>query len=294
MQVPGSTTRPPSSTRYLTASSIEDLESGTFTKDDAVDLEGLYEETLTYNDRSNRQGVFHPSAVGMCGRRNVYEFIRTPFIAAVDPDDQEIFDTGHAFHDIIQKRMENLTAVERRGFCYTFQKEVGYDPATDKLYNEFGIGGTADGVLHFYEGYEGANESWSQKAILEAKSIKADRFDDLRGPKEDHLMQAHIYAYRFDCPIIYIWYRNKDTSKRKVYTRLFDHDLFQKALDRYIGWLGHAAAGTLPDREENWYMCPRCEYRDTCNPPILGKIRSKAAAKSVSNIRKNGLIQGKK
>jgi len=256
-------------------------------KEDAVDLESLYVETLAEEVKSDRQGVFHPSAIGMCGRRNVYEYIRAPYIKTIDPDSLEVFAMGHAVHDIIQTRLENLTAPARHGITYSFRKEVGFDPKTDKLFLNYGIGGTTDGILTF------SGPGWEQRGILEAKSIKDKLFSELTGPKDDHLMQAHLYAYRFDCPFIWVWYYNKNTSERLIYARVFDPEILHAALDRYVGWMGHIKDGTLPDREESWYMCPRCEYRDICKPPTLDAIKGKAAgrakAKTMNTLRKTGM-----
>jgi CRISPR/Cas system-associated exonuclease Cas4 (RecB family) len=233
-------------------------------KDDIFDLEAAYLDSVRARRRDARQGVFHPSAVGMCGVRNVLEFISAPALPTIAPEDQEIFDMGHAVHDLVQSKLEALKpTLEPRGISYEFRREVTFDPRVDQLYVDYGIGGTCDGLLTFW------TTEWTQRGIVEIKSIKDKNYKRLTGPKEDHVLQAHIYAYRFDCPVMWLWYYNKDTSERRVFPLVFDLDVLMGALNRYAGWLKHADQGTLPPREESWWACPRCEYREECQPPSL-------------------------
>lgn len=232
--------------------------------EDIFDVEDAYEGSIRLTERDDRQGVFHPSAIGMCGRRNVYEVTRAPRIKTIEPEDHEIFELGHAVHDIVQRRLENLSPyLDKKNITYTFRKELGYDPKTDVLYQEYKIGGTTDGLLEIL------GEDWFQRGIIEVKSIKGKGFEELRGPKLDHLMQAHLYSFRFEAPIIWVWYVNKDDATRKIFTSVFSPSIFNKAVERYSELLDHALKGTLPDREESWYMCPRCEYRHICTPKVL-------------------------
>jgi CRISPR/Cas system-associated exonuclease Cas4 (RecB family) len=261
------------------ASTVADVTS--LSKGDVFDVESAYVEMLRNKPRDNRQGHFHPSAVGMCGRRNVYEYIRAPAIQTIEPEDLEVFDMGHAVHGMIQDKLESMGAfLQTKGIQYSFRPEVRFDPQTDVLYQDLHVGGTTDGILEVW------TDTWRQRGIIEIKSIKDENFKKLRGPKEDHVMQAHIYAKRFDCPVMWIWYFNKDTSERKVYTVLFQKDILQKAVARYAGWLEHADNGTLPEREESFYICPRCEYREVCKPASLAKIRSRLSDPSSSNLRR--------
>jgi len=255
------------------------------TKGDIFDLEHAYVEDVRAQPRDNRQGVFHPSTVGMCGRRNVYEYIRTPALPTIEPEDLEVFDIGHAVHELVQEKLKKLDrSLNPQGIQYRFQKEAPYDPATDKLLTNFGIAGTCDGIVEIW------TDTWRQRGVVEIKSIKDENYKRLSGPKEDHILQAHLYAYRFDCPIIWMWYYNKNTSTRRVYPVVFQQELLMTALQRFQGWLQHADAGTLPEREENWYACPRCEYRDVCDPPTLQKIRKKDYNTKVSRGRRAGKL----
>lgn len=248
-----------------TARSIAD--AGNITVPSQIfDIEHLYGDYLDNIERDGtRQGVFHPSAVGMCGRMNVYEFTYAKQdLHSTSGKSLEIFELGHHVHAIVQGRFHKMSewAVPSRGVTIRFWDEVRFDPETDVLFAEYGIGGTTDGIIEI------TGPGWVQRSILEIKSIAKDAFEDLKAPKPEHLEQATLYAYRFDCPIIYIWYYCKNNSERKVFARAFDQEVLDTALSKYRGWVEHAIAGTLPDRQESYFGCRECTYHDICKPSI--------------------------
>lgn len=257
------------------ATSLEHAVS--ITPDDVFDLEAAYVEWVETEARDPRSGVFHPSAVGMCKRRNVYEYICTPTKGGAQVADKEIFRLGHGVHGIVQGIIGDLERVlTPKGITYEFYPELPYDPQTDVLYHDFGIGGTTDGLLILN------GDGWSQRGILEVKSIGDDGFNKLTAPKKDHLMQANLYAFRFNAPVLWFWYYNKNNSQRRVYRTLADDNILNEAIERFADMRAHADAGTLPDREESYYMCPRCEYAWTCEPSTLRHVQRQEKLVQVS------------
>lgn len=258
---------------------------------EVFDLDSAYMDFVTTEPKDNRQGVFHPSATGGCGRRSVYEFNGAPrsytnalglLPAAKLTQKQDIFRIGHAVHGFTQTIMGELARVlGPKNIEFEFEAEKPFDPVTDTLWLDFGIGGTTDGILTVWHTVLG----WRQKIVIEIKTCKDEVFEKLTGPKEDHLMQANLYAFRFDCPIIIFWYFNKNNSDRKVFRRLADEKYLEMAIN-YFDKLGdHVRAGTLPDREESYMMCPECEYSHLCKPEVLTRIQGRA---SVNKMIKRG------
>ncbi len=266
----------------ITATKRDDAHLITNIETQVFDLEAAYVEWVDTEPHDDRRGHFHPSAVGMCARRGVYEFIKTPREFMHSTNEMEIFRMGHGVHHIIQTIISDLDRVlTPKGIEFAFFPECAYTPETDSLYIDFGIGGTCDGLLELNCPAEG----WSQRSIIEIKSSKDELFKDLRGPKPDHQMQANLYAFRFNCPIIYYWYYNKNNSERKVYARRADDKVLGPAIQRFADQKAHVDAGTLPDREESFYMCPRCEYGHVCKPPTLQRIHDK---KKLIQVQKKG------
>lgn len=239
---------------------------------DLYDLDQAYGDFVDQLPNDNRQGVFHPSANGMCGRMNVYEYIRAPRDAqAVTGESREIFDVGHHVHDLVQSRFEAMAPyMLKKGIELTFRREVPCDYENDELFLNFGIGGTTDGILEL----RFLKTGLVQRSVIEIKSSADKAFDKLRKPYEDHVDQAMIYAFRFKCPVVYIWYFNKNNSRRKVYPVVYSEDRLNEILtSRYIPWLQHVADGTLPDKAEDYFSCKDCAYAKICQPKVLKKYK---------------------
>ncbi len=293
---------------------IDDLLHGA-EEEDIFDLESAYIEAVSAVPvDDHRQGVFHPSAADSCARRNVYEYIRTPSMSVAEiygqgrskkdkttagkaastargesvsqaPDltqDRDNLDFGHATHGLVQSRLTLIKEhFEAKGFKFKLVIEAGHDPRTDMLRLTYGIGGTADAVIEVTD-----PQGNTQRGILEIKSIKDRLFKELKGPKRGHVEQAHIYAWRFDCPVIWIWYFNKDNADRQVFGMHFDPAILDNVLHRFVEQRAHAEAGTLPERDMSAWMCARCQFRGPCNPPIL---MASAGRDAVRRARARGL-----
>lgn len=285
-----------------TLASLEDLVGEPAAEGDLFNIEAAYMQAVVAIADDDRQGHFHPSANSDCGRKNVYEYNRAPAMSMAEiyaydntrrgekgslnttekavrteaggradkrvPDhvrERDSLDFGHALHELLGRRMAQIrTHFESQGYVVEIELEKKHDPATDFLRLTYGIGGTADGILTVTN-----RKMIRQRLTLEFKSSKTDLFQDLKKPKEAHVNQAHIYSFRFDTPGMVIWYFSKDDADRKIYPVVFSFGVFEAVLDRYVGWYDHVQKGTLPEREENFYMCPRCAYQHICKPELL-------------------------
>jgi hypothetical protein len=258
-----------------TATTLADAANLGDPREEVFDLYRAYAETLLSDpnreeETRGRQGYFHPSALGMCARRNVYEAREEPFKSYLGVQDLEIFEIGHYVHARVQGVLAQVDRyAKKHGLLWSFTPEVPYDKAKDRLFADLRTGGTADGELTIEKPGE-----WKQHGVLEAKSMKDEYWQKLKRPKDAHLLQAHLYAFRHDCPIIWFWYYNKNTSQHRVFPWVYDPTIFDKAVERLVMFNEHLDNGTLPAREESWYSCARCEYQDTCLPPGLKKKNS--------------------
>lgn len=235
---------------------------------DVFDLAGAYTRFLRQtHTREARPGVFHPSQLGMCGRHNVYEYLgyeHDPTWASMRLP--EIFVLGHKIHDFLQARMLQL----KGDYEIRALNEVPTG-RKDFLRDKFGIGGTSDTLLEIQD------LNTLQRGVIEFKSIGQEGFSGPAGvkttniPKPQHLEQIHIYMYRFDCPVGWIWYYCKNTSESHIIPIVFNDTIFQEALDKVRGWKTLADRGKLPPREESWFGCRECKYAKTCNPAILAR-----------------------
>lgn len=275
----------------IDATTIDDAEAIRQSKKEGLlfDLDAAYSELVLSAPRDDRSGVFHPSSIGYCGRRSVYEYLKYSALNNFEEWDLEIFAMGHSVHDLVQGKLALLAKVLKpKGIKIEFTPELRR-PDIDVLHDDLGCGGTTDGLLRIW-----VPKKWEQRSVLEVKSMKDEFWQQLKKPKKQDRMQATLYAFRFNCPIIYFWYYNKNTSRRKVYTELFDYDVLQEAVTKLTTWKDFADRGELPPREESWYGCPRCAYNHHCKPQQLARQSSKASKAAISQLRKSGLFGGKK
>lgn len=264
-----------------TLRSIQDLRQGTIDPEAIFDLSKMYGMTVnpTSDEQIARQGCWHPSSCGECKRREVLQFNRVLPTDTHSPDLEQIFEIGHMGHRIVQRRLKLVAEVAREhGVEFTFDDEVGFDPATDTLFLEMGVGGTCDGIAVF------RGEGFEHRATIEIKTISGGepwkRLIKRDKPIHKHLLQAHLYAYRNDTPIIYLFYVNKSTGKRKVFPILYDEKLLDEALEYFAACNGYVARGEIPPREEDYFGCKECSYRTMCKPEILNRVKAAALPKT--------------
>jgi hypothetical protein len=269
-----------------TLASIADAR-GKIDLDKVLNLATVYDLGINTDNTEHllRQGVWHPSSAGSCMRAEVLQYIKTPPTDEKSKDMKVIFEIGHFIHDMVQTRLENLHLhLNARGLQYEFQREVPFDPLTDQLFLEFGIAGTADGVLRVW------NDDFLQRGLVEIKSINPDDFKTLKPEHKPaygkHLMQSHLYAYRFDLPIIWVFYVNKSSGKRLMKLHMFQQKWFDQALEFFAVAEDFVARGELPPRQENYMDCSECVYRSLCKPAILKSKKYKALIPAGSLRRK--------
>jgi CRISPR/Cas system-associated exonuclease Cas4 (RecB family) len=251
-----------------TLRSLEDLKQ-------SPDLEKVFNLSVLYaltidtslQETLDRQGCFHPSACGMCRRAQVFHFIRTPPTDRQSKRVKEIFKLGHVIHDVVQSALERVPQhVDQLGLQAEFQREVPCNRETDALYLDYQIAGTCDGILRLW------NDTFEQRGTVEIKSSGDEKFKEVKEQAvgfKNHLMQAHLYAFRFDTPIIWMFYYSKNNSLRDVKSMFFDHQIFDEAVTFFYELQGFLARGQIPPRDESYLECGDCVYRSLCDPIVL-------------------------
>lgn len=246
--------------------------------EDVMNLSALYELGIddSNDEHAARMGCWHPSSCGYCRRAQVLAYTRTKPTDKQSKRAKAVFEIGHMYHRLVQDRLEALGPVlEKRGLHYEFQREVGFDPKTDQLFLELHIAGTADGIMRIW------NDSFEQRGLVEIKS-QNEKFHtallSMSTAFPNHLMQAHLYAWRFKLPLIYVFYLNKSSAKREVKTQLFQHEVFDTAVQYFSECNDYVRRGELPPREDNYLECSDCVYRTMCNPPALRRKNTLPAA----------------
>lgn len=231
--------------------SIKDLKG--VSRDDLRDvMEGmsLLEEINSHlwhqlNGTAHRSsGYYSPSSLPYCARAMYYQRIGVEQRNIILPGTRIIFDVGHAVHDTIQGYITGALGED------VFQIEV---PCVDE---ELHIKGSADGVLDLD----------TERRLLEIKSISTKAFPSLASPKQEHLLQAHCYAYMLDTPLMWFLYYDKNNGSMKVFDVTFDKKIWGKALDKLERIERCVQKENPPPYEVGW-GCKECKFRWHCQPP---------------------------
>lgn len=247
---------------------------------DIYDIQSAYEKGRGRRPVDDRSGCLHPSAVGECKRKAYYEYFPHPNLRPVSSKLQGVFDLGHSIHDLIQKKFVPYLEASDPGLIVNFVSEAAA-PSDDYLLKHFGVGGHTDGVLELRHK---KRPGWVQRGVLEIKSLGVSGVGTIKKPKKEHLKQGSLYAFRWDTPIIWVWYFGKDQGVNIVFRTLFDQDLFEEAILYFEEVWDHVQRKVPPEREINTFYCKDCVFRAICKPP--GVIDFEASKRIRNNVTK--------
>jgi CRISPR/Cas system-associated exonuclease Cas4 (RecB family) len=214
-----------------------------------------------------------PSDLGSpCMRKIFYSYLRTEPDQRIMPKQKRIFDTGDAFHDMLKSWTKGVGCLIE----YT-------DPKTGKLpINKWS--GKEDGEfpivveeLSIKQGKIDAILKLDGKLwIGEFKSIKDEKFHELKGAQEEHKIQANTYVHLFEfClnrgdykhikeldgfteveGVIFI-YLNKNDSEPKEYVVLKDDEHLEKIVEKISVLKKYVEDKELPPKTDHYcYFCP--------------------------------------
>lgn len=195
---------------------------------------------LTKNPERTRTGSWSASSAGSCIRKQQFVYLgkKKP---PLDTKTLNIFRNGdymHLRHQVAGIEMGYLNDVEVR-------VEL----------KEYHVRGTVDGVC-------------SDGQVAEFKSMNSYGFDNLLGPREDHLRQVHAYMLALDTKGARILYENKNSQEIKE----FDIDFDDAISNLNIREWKHAQEGietrhlmtALPITSQECRWCPfKRDCRDT-------------------------------
>ena len=214
-------------------------------------------------------GLWHPSSLGGCDRKALYEVRGTPKSNPPDARTRRVFRVGHLMHEFVQ------TAIALDPSVLRFFAEVALDAP------DLRVTGHADGLLTHVDG------SWE---VLEFKTISSRAFQYGDLPKPDHVGQLSLYMkvlreyggrsgpekFQEVIPplgerlargrVIYV---SKDDLRIGEYGITWSDAKDEEIRAKLARLESYREAGTLPDRlpvngSKRHYLCGYCPFQDHC------------------------------
>lgn len=217
----------------------------------------------------SRSGGLHASEISKCPRIPVYSLSNTerkPRATRM----RLIFDTGHAFHAMLQHYLYLFS--RESGGSFQFYEEVGVHPGIGGAAQEWEIYTSCDGELIYRED---PNGPVSFRMGIEIKTESDKQFEKLTKVRKEHLEQVTVYQKCLDLPLMWVFYINKSNQNIKKseepFLIPFDSKKWTELENRFFAFKEHAEAGTLPERKEGRH-CEWCPFAYACNPSYLQRI----------------------
>ena len=162
------------------------------------------------------------------------------------------------------------TYAAEHGLYLEFQEEAPVAPSLQPLAAHYRIFSHCDGIFTFRDG--GPEGEIVLRVALEIKTEAPSSFEKLRGPKEDHVEQVHLYMACLDVPLVWFFYFNKDnqnnTSSEAPWLIPFNPIVWQRIEERIQKVHLSVQQGVPPEREES-IGCDFCPWSWTCQPKQL-------------------------
>lgn len=207
------------------------------------------------------------SQAGMCARQIAFQAVGVPEDFELEAGVLFTFDVGRHWHERIQQLAQEHLGAETEVKC-TLEPEFPVSGSADFVYGDY------VGEIKTVAGYAyglATGRIWQESGP---------------GPKEEHLLQAGMYAKALDKPNIHIVYIDKDKQGMAEWfygpEDIWLSELVDSELERMKGIANRIAEGVWPRRAipnygtvehppqymakngEPW-NCRYCRWRDTCS-----------------------------
>jgi hypothetical protein len=154
----------------------------------------FYLRSIPLMDASHSDQWIHPSMLNQCARRIQLQLIKADYAQdVVDPQLKRVFENGTQYHRRMQKLLKKAGLVKEEDLEFRVESD------------EYHLHGNMDGKIFLQD------EWW----ILELKSIKTEKFKQLRktGVDQNYIVQIHAYMLMSEIPRAIFLYEDKNTQE---------------------------------------------------------------------------------
>lgn len=247
---------------------------------------------VEYKKQTRPMRKLHPSTIGMCQRKIVFDMLMVPKDM---PEDRLmlIFENGHSLHHRYEQLFEDMGILIQNEMKLEFEHISGHTDAWIKIFS--------------------LENPMGQDYLVELKSAFSKSFEWMvknNRPKNEHRDQLTFYLHlvrKMGLPIDrgIIFVENKDTQEIWEYELIYDEGLGYRLEEKANWCISLAQERKLPpippQHTPSFYKCSICDYNFYCHSdsvkrdntvryPIPFNFGSKAYADAFSIIQamKNG------
>lgn len=221
-----------------------------------LDFNEIIDDGLTKEHKPLEVGIYYPSTIGGCLRKNYYNFVLPP--KPTPKDKQRIFAIGNLFHWFI-------TDILRRSPRFKHvNSERSVTIPYDDLESHFVLHGRADDIV--------VGEENGEKFVIEVKSAKFPP----KIPQTAHILQLQFYLRAFNCQKGYLLYVQKDNGNLAFFEIRYDQPTYYEVINRSKTLHKCLLGKKLPEpegRTSSW-ECNYCDWKEECwkeTPPTKKK-----------------------
>ena len=211
------------------------------------DIDSILRDYFAKEDRERHVGVYYPSELGFCIRRNWYLY---KYPRPVDDATKKVVAVGKIFHEFIFKALES-----KKFNVHENEKSLSIIDGENGLV----ISGRIDHLIKV--------DNDSEPFIIEVKTSKSVK--SLKEAKREHKMQIMPYMIALQVKKAMIIYVEKDNLDTKSFEFEFDDELFKDMMQRARRLHNCLTTNVFPPAEAKedmsvGWMCLYCQYRDMC------------------------------
>jgi CRISPR-associated exonuclease Cas4 len=212
----------------------------------------IFEKYLREDSREHKVGVYYPSEMGFCVRRNYFMY-KNP--KPIPIKTLLLFQSGIVAHEWLANVLSKIKEVGNVALEVIPEGEVKYQVDENIL-----ISGKFDELLHI----KFKENDKTYDTLIELKTVRD--LKAIREPKLHHYMQINFYLKMLNIKDGYIMYLDRKDYNYKLFNVELNEALFKLLIDRvrYLHWSIVYDQTPIPEGIKTKWQCHYCDYREEC------------------------------